>query len=283
MPKQKTHRVGSRFWKFIPVLAMALLAVLIISCRAVKGVLSPSTATPTATWTPTPTSTATSTATPTVTPTPTATATSTATPTITPTPTDTSTPTKTPSPTRTATLTRTPTPTRTATATAIPGWVLVENEWFRLYYPPDWLRIEESCVSVFGCVEIRYSASEHGYMRWYRDSGGFFATGNVEETDQTRWDMTTSTATMLNADDYLKLISKTDMIVGGRKAILRIYEYPIVNISTLKVEGIQYTYRLFVVTDDAEYEFRMTATTPEEFEQYKVIADQIVNSVVFVK
>jgi hypothetical protein len=289
MLQLKKLRRETWLWKFLLITTLAFCAWVGVSCGAVKGFLAPATPTPTPTWTYTPTPTPTTTSTPTLTPTPTATATPTATPTVTLTPTITPTPTRTPSPTRTATLTRTSTPTRTATATVDPSWVLVESQWVRMYYPPDWQVIEpreQACIEATDCIvhlahypldEVTIELIRTGY-----DASMVPKFNTAIEAELHLWAIRTLSGALFGYGEKIKEISLTYPQVGGQAAVRRVYEHPVLNWD-YEVTGTYYLLAFTIMNHKDEYDFEMRTTDPAEFETFLPVGDQIAFSIVFLK
>lgn len=261
---------SNRLSKILLILCIIVLVPQLSACSTIGGLFATQTPTPTLTYTPT------------------LTATATTTPTITPTFTPTSTPTLTPTATRTATPTRTLTPTFTASPTVDPSWVLHENEWVNLFYPPDWKEEkprEHACMPGSNDCILRLShlASEEIEIEIIRTPPEMSQHDDVELADLADWGLKQMSTSMLQVSNLLKSLSRTKISVDGQTAIRRVYEYPLVNPATGAVEGTQYNYQVLIVSEKAEYCFRLYTTNAEEFEKYKDLGDQIVNTIVFQK
>jgi hypothetical protein len=207
-------------------------------------------------------------------------------PTLTPTLTNTAT--STALPTSTATSTITPTSTPTLTPTIDPSWIFFESEWLTLYYPPDWTLEkprEHACMpgSTDCIIRLSHSESESIEIEFIRYPPGVPELANVNAADQWYWQNTTLSATIINAKDHLKLLSRTNINVGERAAVKRLYEYPLVDPATNKIFGTQYTYQVLVMNGKDLYDFRMTTKNSDEFEKYTEIADELIKTIVFSK
>lgn len=254
----------SRCSKLFQITIITAISLSMTSCNAIGGLAATQTSTPTLPFTPT--------FTPTLT----------ATPTITPTFTPSFTPTKTGTPTRTATLTLTPSP------TVNPSWIFYESEWLTLYYPPDWTiepAREFACIpgSTDCIIHLSHSPSESVDIELIRQPPMIPAYRNVTEADERYWNAVSIGATLIGAQDLLKLISRTEITVGGLMAIKRLYEYPQADPATYAIIGIQYTYEVQVMNGQDLYHFRMVTTSADEFELYTGVADELINTIIFLK
>jgi hypothetical protein len=207
-------------------------------------------------------------------------------PTSTPTLTSTATSTATPDPTATPTITPTITP--TLAPTIDPGWIFFESEWLTLYYPPDWTvqkPREHACMpgSTDCIIRLSHLASEGVVIELIRYPPGIPEYANVNQADQSEWKNTVLGATIINAKDQLKLISRTAININGLPAVKRVYEYPLVDPATYKLIGAQYTYQVLVMNGKDLYVFRMVTTNNDEFEKYIAVADELVNTITILK
>jgi len=199
----------------------------------------------------------------------------------------TKTPTATLIPTLTPTLT--PSPTHTAIPEFLSGWIFYENEWLTLYYPPDWTTTEpreHACMpgSTDCVINLLHSAAEDVRIEIVRYPPGSSPVQDVEKTDQEDWDLKIMLA-MLNGIDInaIKLISRTVFEVGGETAVQRVYEYPIVDMASMRIVGKWYINNVRVINGKDEYIFEMRTEVQEEFNAYQNIPDQILSTIVFLK
>ena len=221
------------------------------------------------------------------TPPPTATFTATNTPLPTSTPTATLTPTQTATPTKTATPTPLPSPTQTPTATIDPSWKAVNNKYLTLYYPPDWTLLparEHACIDPADCIlHLSHATTEKVTIEFLREAAGIPAFSSVTAADNYSWQNIQLGAMLVQQPDKLKLISITRTVIGGEDAVIRQYEYPLVDPATYALKGLQYNYQALILKDGDSYEFRLTTTDPDEFKKYAPVADAIVKTIVFQK
>lgn len=194
----------------------------------------------------------------------------------------------TPSPVPTSTLTTIPSPTITPFPTIDPTWISFDSEWLQLYYPKDW-NVEAPlgapvCVpGIADCIiRLSHLPSETVEIQFVRKQS-MDKSLDVVTTDLRDWDMRKLGATMTGASDYLKLVAVDGIKIDGIKAIRRLYEYPLVDMSTNKMTAIQYTYRVMVIVGEYTYSFEMKTTNADEFSIYTAIADGIVATITFHK
>lgn len=224
------------------------------------------------------------TATPTFTVTPSNTATATATSTITPTETPTATATKTPLPTKTST------PTTTLKPTIDPSWISFKSDWVNLYYPKDWQVQpqlgEPNCFpGALDCIiRLDHLPSEKIEIQFIRQAPGVPAATDAEEVDSRDWMNTQMGAMINNLSDKLNLISVDVIKIDGRKAVRRLYEWPMPDLATGKFKQLLYKYQITVLgSDGATFRFIMQTTNKDEFDKYIEIADEIASTIVFQK
>ncbi len=189
--------------------------------------------------------------------------------------------TSTPEPTATATSTLTPTP-------ALVGWILYdENEWMTLSYPPDWnveSPREGACYpsdSSDCIIRLSHSPSEIIEIEIYRFPKMIPSFNNVREADDYEWQGKEMSALIVQAPDALKLISRSEITVGGLPAIKRLYEYPLVDPMTNKLKAIQYNYQVLVMKNGDSYFIRMITTNSDEFEKYLEVMNELVKTIIF--
>ena len=156
-----------------------------------------------------------------------------------------------------------------------------------LAYPPDWTAIEpRACTpgSPNCIIRLSHSPSEDVKIEIIRFPSGTFASGDIDKEEQVDWTLSLVVAEANGIDDQLiKTISRTKILVDGKTAIRRVYEYPMVDLASLKVKGFWYIDRIIIMNGEDQYYFEMRTSVEEEFKVYQTVADQIVNTIVFLK
>ncbi len=271
---------GKWFMKCLLACVLLALSMLTAGCSVLGG--KRPTPTPTPTFTPTPTST------PTVTATPTPTCTSTPTATVTSKSAKTHKPTRTPSPTSTAPPTLTATPTRTPTATLNPSWMLVKSKFLTMYYPPDWTLLKPRAAA---CVLIKNCIMRIGLMpdditielvRTLRTPDMLPGLTTAREVDDWLWQAKTQVASQVGYSDEIKVIALDNIEIGGADAVRRVDEFPEFDENNNFI-GIWYEETVTIMHGTDEYDYNVQTTDPEEFKLFLPVADQIVNTIVFLK
>lgn len=245
-----------RLIKFSPVLLLLpLVYVLLLSCNLASLNLL-STPTPTQTQTPSPT------------------------------------PTETPLPTVTPTLTATLRPTATATPTIPPtptlqaDWTTFDTDTIALAYPKTW-KVEnrtqdERCIpGVIDCL-LRILAPGDANTRLtlvMMDFSVFGKDVNVEEMDQSLWEIEPMGFQDLGLEDPVKLESKTSLQVGGASAVRRIFSEPLVK--NKRAIGTLYVERFLMIYQRKSFHFYLNTTDEAKFEGYQDLMDQIIATFVF--
>ncbi len=209
-------------------------------------------------------------------------------------PTETLVPTDTPKTSVTSTLAPTSTPSITPSPTTPPSptidlsWVLSDSEWLQFYYPKDW-NVEEPlpiCLpGVTDCIiRLSHSSAEMVEIQFIRLRMPVdYVSLEAIDVDRADWQRNTVGAAAFGVENLLELYSVDEIEVDGIPAVKRLYAYPVVDMSTDKVKEIQYTYSLAIVHDEHIYRFRMQTTVIDEFDEYKLVVDNMVETISFHK
>ena len=132
-------------------------------------------------------------------------------------------------------------------------------------------------------IRLSHLVSENVEIELIRYPPGIPEYVNVNQADQSEWKAITLGASIINATDQLKLISRSDIKVGERVAVKRLYEYPLVDPATYALIGTQYNYHVLVMNGKDLYIFRMLTTESDEFNKYIPVADELIRTITFLK
>jgi hypothetical protein len=130
-------------------------------------------------------------------------------------------------------------------------------------------------------INLAHEPSEDIRIEIIRNPSGTPSTNDVVLVDQENWDLKFLSTRLLNVE--IKLVSYTDILIDDKKAIKRVYEYPIVDPATYKVKGTWYICQILVLNDNDEYYFEMRTEVADEFDTYLEVAEHIAGSINFNK
>ncbi len=173
--------------------------------------------------------------------------------------------------------------------TPVPGpvWTRFEAPGVSLAYPDDWqaLPVQDApqVVNQKGVCLLRLAHMPEADVVFSLAKRELASGENiqVEQADQQVWNSRTLGAMTLDALDALVLHSQAVVWVNGQRAIQRIYEYPLVDASSLQVTGKQFIYQVLVVDGKNVYQIEMSTRDAAAFERYTAIADGIVERLKF--
>ena len=168
-----------------------------------------------------------------------------------------------------------------------PIWTRFETSGVSLAYPADWQAVPAQdapqVVNQKGVCLLRlaHSPEEDVVFSLAKRELAAGESIQVEQADQQVWNSRTLGAMTLDALDALKLHSQTMLWINGQRAIQRIYEYPLVDASSLQVTGKQYIFQVLVVAGNNIYQIEMSTRDAAAFDRYTTIAEGIVGKLQF--
>jgi hypothetical protein len=203
------------------------------------------------------------------------------------TPTFTTTNTIIPSATVTLTVTPSATPTLMPTPTINPDWNTYECENVEIAYPPSWIVEDRTqdpkCIpGILDCI-LRISAPEDSDTRItlvHIDVSFIDEIESVTEFDESMWIAELYPFTELGLEDEVIVVSREEILVGGETAIKRVFHEPLIKDN--KSIGTNYIIRVLVIYDHHIYHLYLTTLDIDRFEQYKIIMDGIISSLIFI-